>query len=420
MALLGLGYGILAFYVGSAGFAKSLSSKLSLASGTESQIKGIKWFGLSISTDYYTAKNKTFLHSLQAKNMHSEISLASFYKRKWEIKKARISQLNLNLNFPKKELNAIPPNIVATQTAPKKKKAAQPLKKWELKSFELEDLRMQIKADENIFRTRGTKVSLKSLPGDQNYEYNARGGTVLSSIDWLPELHIGQIEGSWQGEQLTFSKIIISGWNHAELQSQGTWNRQMKDFSLSGSITGVPCGDLFISRDKPLITGELSTSFTLNKSTSQGELSLKHGKLHYLSFFEFLGNDRFTHGLAISEASTRWSYADNRWIFENVHMSSHDLMKLKGRIIMADEQIHGTFQLGLAKETLSHAPQTVRDLFALGEDGLLWTPLRLSGNPKKMKFDLTKRLLKASLENFLEPAFEKEKNTQRIELLLKK
>jgi hypothetical protein len=423
IALSGLGYGVLTSYLGGAGFAKFLSSKLSLASGMESQIEGIKWLGLSLSSDHFTAKNGTVLQSLYAKNLHSEIGFGSFYRGKWEIKKARISQLNLNFNSPQKKLKGIHPTKAAIQTMPNKPdktKASRPPKKWEIKSLELEDLRMQFKADEEVFQTRGTRVSLKSLPGNQNYQYELSGGTVLSSLDWLPELHIKQIEGSWQNEQLEISNAKISGWEKGELRAQGMWNRRTKDFSLNGRIDGVSCSDLFQSSENPLITGELSTSFSLSKSNSHGELHLEHGLLHYLSFLEIIGDKRLTHGLAISEANTKWSFTDERWIFEDISINSHNLIRLKGSIIMTDEQIDGTLLLGLAREALSRAPQAVRDLFALGEDELFWTPVRLSGSPKKMKFDLTERLIKASLESFLEPAIDNENRNQSLERLLRK
>jgi hypothetical protein len=78
------------------------------------------------------------------------------------------------------------------------------------------------------------------------------------------------------------------------------------------------------------------------------------------------------------------------------------LMRIEGRMDVIDEQLDGRFQLGLAPGTLSRIPGAETKVFAERRDGLMWTPLRITGTAENPQEDLSERLIAAAGERMFE------------------
>ena len=100
--------------------------------------------------------------------------------------------------------------------------------------------------------------------------------------------------------------------------------------------------------------------------------------------------------LLLTESHTEWLWEKDRTILTNIVIASDGLIRLEGNITIQAEKIDGIFRLGIAPGTLATIPGAETDVFILGERGLLWTPLRITGTLADPKEDLTDRLMTAA------------------------
>jgi hypothetical protein len=100
--------------------------------------------------------------------------------------------------------------------------------------------------------------------------------------------------------------------------------------------------------------------------------------------------------LTLDDARTKWHWKKGEILLTDLVLSSDGLVRLEGSLSIRGQQLEGVFRLGLAPGTLATIPGAETDVFSPGERGLLWTPLRITGDLSDPKEDLTDRLIAAA------------------------
>jgi hypothetical protein len=83
--------------------------------------------------------------------------------------------------------------------------------------------------------------------------------------------------------------------------------------------------------------------------------------------------------------------------FEKIIIQSNGLLRIEGRLRIDNNQLDGSFMVGVTPETLRWIPGAQAHVFTStnpsGQPGLLWTPLRITGTLDAPREDLTDRLI---------------------------
>ena len=67
---------------------------------------------------------------------------------------------------------------------------------------------------------------------------------------------------------------------------------------------------------------------------------------------------------------------------------------------MKEQKIEGEFQLGVTPDLVEKFPGAREEVFKRSADGYLWTDLKLSGRPDRLRDDLKPRLVRAAQNHF--------------------
>jgi hypothetical protein len=85
-----------------------------------------------------------------------------------------------------------------------------------------------------------------------------------------------------------------------------------------------------------------------------------------------------------------------------IKIRSRGLLGIEGDLAIEGEQLDGNLMVGVSRETLGGIPGAEAKVFTIERDGLLWTPVRVTGTIDEPKEDLTRRIVDAAGQRVLE------------------
>lgn len=191
------------------------------------------------------------------------------------------------------------------------------------------------------------------------------------------------------------SEINVSG--HIR-PIDGTW-------SMDTQLRSIPLREILSDDWKLRLTGQLQGDLDISGSRNQppqvtGQMQLLNGVLTALPVLDkladYTGVARFKR-LILDTASAEVSGSGQTREFEKIVIQSNGLIRLEGRLLVADQQLDGRFMVGVTPETLRWIPGAQAHVFTSpnpsGQPGLVWTPLRITGTLSAPREDLTERLI---------------------------
>ncbi len=231
-----------------------------------------------------------------------------------------------------------------------------------------------------------TPIQIEAQPTPLKFNLN-RASTRISR----DELHLKEVSLSWLGD----SEITARGHLRPTL---GTWKvtTNLKNIPLRECVnedwklrlTGLVEGDLEIE-------GRYQTLPTV-----EGDVRLREGVLTTLPILDrlatYTGVERFKR-LVLDIASAQVSGSGDARHFEKIILQSNGLLRLEGTLHVQGGQLDGSFLLGVTPETLKWIPGAQQHVFnspnPAGPVGMIWTPLRITGNIDSPREDLSERLI---------------------------
>lgn len=121
--------------------------------------------------------------------------------------------------------------------------------------------------------------------------------------------------------------------------------------------------------------------------------------------------------LVCDTASCSYRKEGDRIQLTDIKIRSRALLGVEGTLDVAGEQLDGHLMVGVSRETLAGIPGAETKVFTIERDGLVWTPVRVTGTFDNPKEDLTDRLVDAAGARILEEIPNLDTLRQTIETL---
>jgi hypothetical protein len=399
------GYLGLRAYLHSDEFRVFLAGKAGHVLKADADFAPFHWDGLQVSSSTFEADGGPYFSHLRADDLRTEIGLGEVRRGVWLLRTASVRRLEVEI--PGDSASPATPETPASR--PGKTAAA-----WLPKSARLEELRI----DESIVTGHigGVKVAARGQsvlvrPGAKRgaFEIDAEGGTIEHPFRWFPEPQLHHARFRTSGTHLYLLDAESKVYSNGLLDLSGEASLDNRDFTFEGGAVGINCDEVFSEDWAKRLLGRIGTRFTVRghdgETSVTGQLAVRDAVLTALPMLDRLAayadTTRFR-TLSLKKARTDFAWNEGRLSLTKFLISAEGLMRLEGHIDITGDRLDGHFRLGLAPGTLAQIPGAESTVFAERRDGLMWTPLRITGTLDHPEEDLSARLIQAAGDRMFE------------------
>ncbi len=403
LALAGA-YASMRSFLHSDAFRKLLSTQAGKVAGVDGEFSAFRWQGLAVSTESFDATGSGLVSAIRAAGLSSEVGLGGVRRGVWEIQSSSLRRLDVTLDLVKRgSERADRPQASDTSSAKREKAAGWFPRKAELQNIDVAELTLQALSEQGSVGASGMKIHAERAGPHGAYRADVTGGTIHLPIKFLPELRLDRLHLRYQNDQVFLTESSFGAWKKARISATGEWDTRTRRFSAEGEATDIKCDEVLSEDWAKRLTGDVVTTFLINNQSGQlqadGELTLRQAVVTALPVLDALAayaDTRRFRVLTLDDARTKWHWKKGEILLTDLVLSSDGLVRLEGSLSIRGQQLEGVFRLGLAPGTLATIPGAETDVFSPGERGLLWTPLRITGDLSDPKEDLTDRLIAAA------------------------
>ena len=399
VALLVATYTALRSYLHSDAFRKFLSAEASAMAHVTGEFALFRWQGLAVETDSFEATGDGPVTHVRADGLRTEVGLAGVQRGVWEIRSSSVRRLEISVDTTK------PPaeQTTARQSPQKSQRPAWFPSDAELQGADVRDVTINAILPQGLAVATGLSIHAEQTEAKGTYRAEIEGGTLRLPLAIAPELRLERARLRYQQGQVFLTDSTLAAWANGRIHSSGEWDMKSRQFSATGDASGMKCEDVFSPDWSKHLTGDVVADFTANNRPgypqAHGKLTIQNAVLTALPMLDALAayaDTRRFRVLTLNEARTEWRWKNGEISLSNLVLSSEGLVRLEGSITFRGREIDGLFRLGLAPGTLATIPGAETDVFHLGERGLLWTPLHITGTLDDPHEDLTDRLVTAA------------------------
>lgn len=405
LAVIGLasGYAVLRSYLHSDAFRKFLSAEAGEMVGLTGEFEPFQWEGLAVDTGSFSGNGEGIVSSVRADGLHTEIGLGGLGRGVWQVQGSRVRRLEVAVDTRKSPEEG---KVETVRENSEKKKSAR--SSWypreaELLGIDVGEVVAKAILESGEATASGIRIHAERTGTSGGYRAEVDGGVMRFPFEFIPELRLDHMQLRYQDHEVFLTRAKVDAWQTAHLTGTGEWNLKTKAYSVDGEATDIRCADLLNENWAKRLTGDVRSDFSLGNSrgypSAKGKLQIQNGVITALPVLDALAayaDTRRFRELMLNEAHADWSWKKGEVGLSNLVISSEGLVRLEGEVIIRGKSIDGNFRLGLAPGTLARIPGAETDVFAAGERGLLWTPLRITGTLEDPKEDLTDRLIEAA------------------------
>lgn len=401
VTLIGI-YTMLRSYLHSDAFRKFLSAEVSEMARVRGEFALFRWQGLAVETDSFEATGDGPVTHVRADGLHTEVGLGGVRRGVWEISGSSVRRLEISVDTTRLS----PENKTPETPSPSLKKPQRPA--WfpsdaELQAVDVRDVAVKAILKQGLAVASGLKIHAEHAGAKDSYRGEIEGGTIRVPFSIVPELRLERARFRYHEGQVFLTDSTIAAWDKGRIHSSGEWNMKSQQFSAIGDVSGIKCDEVFNPDWAKRLTGDVVSDFTLNNRPGYpqagGKLTIHNGMLTALPMLDALAayaDTRRFRTITLNDARTEWRWKNGEISLSNLVLASEALIRLEGSITIRERKIDGLFRLGLAPGTLATIPGAETDVFVLGERGLLWTPIRITGTLDDPREDLSERLLTAA------------------------
>ncbi|MFM7181036.1 MAG: hypothetical protein ACKO2G_06190 [Verrucomicrobiales bacterium] len=407
----------------------------------EVTLEPLVWDRLNVRSEKASATGGSRISRLEITEPQATISLTALTTGHWTVENASIERLVADLKTPPAKTNA-PAVTGAESPAPPEEvpeAAATGLPRWfptevRVPTIQIRDLNLRFGQGDMDFRLlktgalltrrdatsydmalRGGEFSLAPFPGagieKKSFEIidatlrmtpetvfvldsrmRAADGTTLAIQGTAPgSSGDGPLDIQYTMESLPVAQVLGGEWA----------NRVFGRLTVTGQSQGE--GDTLVHTG----TAELADARFLTPPPSttapaEGAIGLVTKGWQNLTgtIIPVLGayTDRTVQfrNLVCDTASCRYRKEGDRINLTDIKIRSRALLGVEGTLDILGEQLDGRLMVGVSRETLSGIPGAEAKVFTIERDGLVWTPVRITGTFDDIKEDLTDRLVDAA------------------------
>ncbi len=399
---VGIGYAAIRMYLHSDGFRKFMSAEVSRSAKVSGVFAPFFWDGLAVETGSFEAEGEGLVKALRADRISTEIGFGGLTRGVWELKEARIARVEIELDAEKSD----DPPSPAPETRKKAVMKQQPgwvPEEVVLESVDIGEVSLKAAMERGTATVHGMSVHAVPAKGKNAYKAEIVGGTVRMPIEWVPELKIDRIRGTYRDGSAFITRADANAWTDGIVTGSGEWNFKDDQYAFTGYVDGVKCAEILNENWARRLTGDASSSYTIDNRSGtmvmSGEVEVRNGTMTALPMLDALAayaDTRRFRILQLNEAHTKWRYSKGEILLTDLVMGSEGLIRLVGNLSIKGNVIDGRFRLGLVPGTLANIPGAETVVFRPGSHGLLWADLHVTGTLEDPEEDLTERLIDAA------------------------
>lgn len=407
---LAAGYGMLRRYLHSDSFRLFLSARASQAAGVIGEFAPFEWDGLAVNTENFQAKGVGMITSLRADGLHTEVGLGGVQRGVWEIRDSSVRRLEVAIDVRKSA--ALPEEGIASAKPDIAKSAPQ--HSWlpreaEVQGVDVRELVVKAALEKGLASISGMSLHAEQAGGKNSYRAEAKGGKILLPFRTVPELRLERARLRYQDGQAFLTDATLAAWSKGSIHSTGEWDLKSQRYTFQGDAREIQFEDLLSADWAKRLTGEIASDFTLDNPSgsprASGKMTVRNGAITALPMLDalatYIDTCRFRN-IPLNEAKCDWRWQQGELSLSHLVLASEGLIRLEGDLTVRGEVMDGNFRLGIPPGTLARIPGAETDVFVLGERGLLWAPLHLTGNLDHPKEDLSERLIAAAGQRVIE------------------
>ena len=441
-------------YVRSEEFRALVEAQASKFLRAEVKLDPLEWNRLDVLSRHLEAGSAPAFSKLEADRLKATLRFNGWAKRSWTVEGAMIE--NLVVDFKKSAAPAgkapMLPSVAAVVAGTSEGGPSLPAwlpTKVEVPQVRVRNTNLRFGTGDMDFRVLGSEGTLVER-GDGSYDIDLRGG--LFSVSPFPGAGISKknfsigsakarlgtdavylVESTLQAESANSSQ---EGEDKTSLAIEGTipFSSASHKLSLHINMENLPVGQVVGPQWTNRIFGRLALDFKTtedDKGIAIHEGSVRLADARFLTpepdapkneglagvvrsgwetlsgtILPVLGaytdHTRQFRNLICDTARARFRRSGDTLELHEIEIVSRGLLSVEGDLKIKGRELSGLVRVGVTRATLAGIPGAEAKVFTTERDGLLWTPVRLSGTLDEPKEDLTQRLLDAAGQRVIE------------------
>lgn len=388
--LVPVGYMWLKNYLRSDDFRLLVNLKVSEALEVEARFDKFKWDGIELSSPNFIAEGEGLIRRIEAEELKTEVRFVPLLKKRVETEELQLRRLHVEVDV--------------TKDGPQFEDDGRKALKFE--TARIDELSGMVNFGETALRWGEVKGILKPGQGRGSYEASLSRGQLLTPLSLFPRLDLQKANLRYIDDALILKNGSWKVFSSGRLATEGEIDFGSGDYFFEGILDDVQCDEVVPENWARRITGELTSTFTVEGEIGEtplieGDLRLSGGYLTALPILDRIASytaiERFRR-LSLRRAELRFRQQGKRLELTDIVVVSDGLLRIEGRLTIEDGQLDGDLHLGLTPSTLASIPGAAHRVFHPGREGLHWTPVKITGTTKAPQEDLSDRLIAAGFE----------------------
>ncbi len=384
------GYMWLKNYLRSDGFRELVNLKVSEVLEVEAEFDEFKWDGMELTAPNFIAGGEGLIRSIEAEELKTEVRFGPLLSKRVETEELQVRRLHVEVDVTKD----------GPQFEDNGRKALK------FKTARVDELSGMVDFGEAALRWKEVKGILKPGQGRGSYEASLSRGRLLTPLSLFPRLDLQKADLRYIDDELILKNGSWKVYSSGRLATEGEIDFGSGDYFFEGSLVDVQCKEVVPEDWAKRITGELTSSFTVEGEIKKtpliaGDLQLSDGHLTALPVLDriasYTATERFRR-LSLRRAELKFRQRGKRLELTDIVVVSEGLLRIEGSLTIDDGQLDGDLRLGLTPSTLASIPGAAHRVFHPGREGLHWAPVKITGTTKYPQEDLSDRLIAAGFE----------------------
>ena len=380
------GYLWLTHFLQSEKFRTMVNERASEATGTQVEVSRFAWDGMVMRVPVVEVKGEDLIQQARIEGVETEVDLGSLLRKQFESSEIQVRELNFVVDVTKDLPEMSAPTGEVT-----------------FPGILVDDCNARISFGGPELVWEGTRVELSKREGQESYDIFMRGGQVTTPIGLFPSGKLREVKARYGAGSLFLTQAEFGVYESGRLNLTGEVGMSGGEYSLDGQLRDVFGREMVPENWKKRLEGTLESDFTVRGSGRSpevtGDLVMVDGVLTGLPIFDriaaYADTTRFRR-LVLNKAQLKYRQDGMRLELREILLASDGLMRVEGQLDLESGNLNGNFRLGLTPGILSRIPGAETIVFHPGEEGLLWTTVRVTGTLEDPKEDLSRRLIAAA------------------------
>ena len=327
-------------------------------------------------------------HSVKIDNVRGDFRLPSLWQvlfgdRKGFVDNVEVQRFDADFDDPRTEIS-IPPKSKHRHS--------------EVLNIAVRDTRLKWRGGGLV------NLAVKMTPRENGWMFEGSGGRIDQL--GIPSIEVTKIRAMYN-EPAFFLQELVARHDGGEIVASGELRPQDKadlQFVVKGVNVTPFLPDDWRARLHGRLAGDVRYAFsTRDGDTTPGQISgtvrLEGGQIEALPVLakiaDFTKTDQFRR-MRLDELSAEFQAQTNKITVSKFVMESKQLLAVRGAFTIINDQVDGTFDVGITTAPLQWLPGSQEHVFTVNRDGYAWTKMRITGPTSAVKEDLSPRLVAAA------------------------